>query len=121
MDQLGTIGWNGKIAQTANAPANQARTDDPNLYRGVLYRLSYAPPWQDLGSYQDFFRLVTMYTHIDWIVLPHWETNQVASTMIWYPTQSQYPDTELSSPFSNLVMSSIRLGGDMHNFCKAMI
>ena len=34
----------GKIAQTANAPAMQAQSDDPNLSRRVLYRLSYVPP-----------------------------------------------------------------------------
>ena len=30
-----------KIAQTANAPAVQDRYDDPNLYRWVLYHLTY--------------------------------------------------------------------------------
>ena len=30
-----------KIAQTVNAPTMQAQSDDPNLYRRVLYRLSY--------------------------------------------------------------------------------
>ena len=30
-----------KIAQTANAPDMQARSDDPFHYRPVLYRLSY--------------------------------------------------------------------------------
>ena len=33
-----------KIAKTANAPAMQVRSDDPNLYRRVLYRLRYVPP-----------------------------------------------------------------------------
>ena len=33
-----------KIARTAKTPAMQARLDDPNLYRRVLYRLSYVPP-----------------------------------------------------------------------------
>ena len=33
-----------KIAQTANAPAMHARSDDPNLYRQVHYRLSYVTP-----------------------------------------------------------------------------
>ena len=33
-----------KIAQTANLPTRQARLDDPNLYRQVLYCLSDIPP-----------------------------------------------------------------------------
>ena len=33
-----------KIAQTANAPTMQAwLDDDPNIYKRLLYRLSYAP------------------------------------------------------------------------------
>ena len=30
-----------KIAQTANAPDMQARSDDPNHYRQMLFRVSY--------------------------------------------------------------------------------
>ena len=37
-----TTGWNIR-AQTANASTVQDRLDDPNLYRWVLYRLSYVP------------------------------------------------------------------------------
>ena len=33
-----------KIAQTANASRMQARLDNPNLYRPVLYCLRYIPP-----------------------------------------------------------------------------
>ena len=33
----------GKIVQTANTSAVQDRLGDPNLYRWVLYRLSYTP------------------------------------------------------------------------------
>ena len=32
-----------KIAQTANAPTVQVRSDDQNLHRWTLYRLSYVP------------------------------------------------------------------------------
>ena len=32
-----------ELAQTANAPAMQARSDEPNLYRRVPYQLSCAP------------------------------------------------------------------------------
>ena len=40
--------------------------------------------------YQDGYWLVTVRTHGDFIVLPHWET--AISTMTWYPTQSHYTD-----------------------------
>ena len=36
-------GLERKIAQTANAPGIQVRSDDPNLYMRVLYHLSYVP------------------------------------------------------------------------------
>ena len=39
-----------EIAQTANAPAMQARSDDHNLYRQVFYRLSYVPNPQTLNE-----------------------------------------------------------------------
>ena len=44
--------------------------------------------WQHLRPYQDGYRLVTGYSCGNVIVLSHWET------MTWYPTKSNYPETE---------------------------
>ena len=38
--------------------------------------------------------------------------NPSADTMTWYPTQSLYPDTELTSPCPILIVSYTRLGSD---------
>ena len=76
----------------------QDRPGDPNLYRWVLYRLSYIlllmvlmkvtegllncwsfMSMQHIRSYQDRYRLVTVCTHGDFIVLPHREIRQLAS------------------------------------------
>ena len=43
------LAW--KIAQTANASAMQNRSDEPNLYRWVLYRLSYTPLPPKVNTY----------------------------------------------------------------------
>ena len=42
--------------------------------------------------------------------------DQATSTMIWYPTQSHYPDTEPTSPCFILIMPSTRLGSDKYTF-----
>ena len=78
----------------------QARSDDPNIYRLLLYRLSYAPPHEPTVVYRtsgelspEGFPLDThlgnavfeegrwalLRTHDDFIELPHWETKPPAS------------------------------------------
>ena len=64
--------------------------------------------WQHLSSYQDGDRLVTGWTHGDFIVLLYWEMDK--GTMTQYLNPWLYPDTELSSPCHILLMPSARLG-----------
>ena len=47
--------------------------------------------------------------------------HQATSTMIWYPTQSHYRDTEPISPFPILVMPSTCLGSDKYQFYKSLV
>ena len=47
--------------------------------------------------------------------------DQVAHTVTWYPTQSHYPDTQLTSPYPILIMLSTRLGSDKYPFWKSLI
>ena len=58
---------------------------------------------QNLRLYQDGYRLVTVHTHGDFIVLPH-----------WYPNQSYCP-----CPI--LLMPSTRLGSDKYQFYKSLV
>ena len=51
---------------------------------------------------------MTVRTHGDFIVLPHWEI------MPQYPTQSPYPDTELFNPCPILLMPSAWQGSDKY-------
>ena len=67
--------------------------------------------WQRLMSYQDKFRLETECTRGYSLV-----DVQAGSTMILYPTQSPYPDTEPTSPCAILKMSSISLGTGKYTF-----
>ena len=50
---------------------------------------------------------------------PLW--NQTFCTMTQYPTQSHYPDIELTSPCPILLMSSARLGSNKYKFDKSLI
>ena len=47
--------------------------------------------------------------------------NQATGTMTQYPTQSQYPDTELPSPCPMLLMSSARLGYEKFKFYESLV
>ena len=67
-----------------------------------------------LSSYKDWYRLVTVCTHGDFSVAPL--GNQAASTMIWYPTQSHYPDTEPTNLCLTLIMRGTWQGSDKINF-----
>ena len=58
---------------------------------------------QHQWSYQDGYQFVTVCTHGNFIMLPHWDVS-------CYPTQSHYPDTE---PTSIVIMPSARLGSGM--------
>ena len=66
-------------------------------------------------SYQDRYRLVSVHTYCDFVVLPHLETS-LSAHMTWYPTQSHYPDTWPTNPFPILLMPSIWLGSDKCKF-----
>ena len=57
--------------------------------------------WQELKSYQDSYRLVTVHSYVDIIILPRLDTR--------YPTQSGYPDIEPTSPCHILIMLSASL------------
>ena len=60
----------------------------------------------------DGYRLVTVCTHGDFIMLPHWRTRPLAP----WPIQSHYPITESTSPCPILIMPSTRLGSDKYQF-----
>ena len=69
--------------------------------------------WQHLRSYHDWYRLVIVYTHCDFIVVPTLGY-QATGTMTWYPIESHYPYTELTSPCHILIMPSVWLGNDKY-------
>ena len=73
-----------------------------------------------LRSYQDRYRLVTVHTHGDFIVLPHGKT-LATITMTWYPTQSNYLDVEPTSPCPFLIIQSAWLGSDSYQFIKLLV
>ena len=69
--------------------------------------------WQNLRSYQGWYQLVTVRTHVKlYCATPR--GNHAASNMAWYPTQSQYPVTELSNPFIILPISCNRVLRSTH-------
>ena len=47
--------------------------------------------------------------------------NQSAITMIQYPTQSDYPETDLTSSYPILLMLNTRLGNDKDEFDMSMV
>ena len=47
--------------------------------------------------------------------------NLAAWIMTWYPTQSHYPDAELTSPCPILIMQNAKLGRDKCQFCKSVV
>ena len=66
--------------------------------------------WQDLRTYEDGYRFVTVRTHGDIIVLLHWDTRLRDPRSDWNPLQSHYPGTELPSPSPFLFVRSTRIG-----------
>ena len=50
--------------------------------------------YQRLRSYQEGYQLVTLHTHGNFIVLPHWETRLAVQWHYIHPSQWHYPDTE---------------------------
>ena len=47
--------------------------------------------------------------------------NHVTSANMWYPIQSPYPDTELTSPFPIQLMPSTKLGSDEFTFYASLV
>ena len=47
--------------------------------------------------------------------------DQATRTMIWYPTQSHYPDTESTSPCPILIIASIWQGSDEVSVLKSLV
>ena len=73
-----------------------------------------------ISLYQNRRRLVAIRTHWGFIVLPYCETWLLER---WFdnPTQSHYPDTELTRPYPFLTMLSARPKSDNMQFCKSLI
>ena len=67
---------------------------------------------QHLRSYQDGFRLVTVWRFDS--AAP--QEDETTITMTVYPTQPDYPNTGLTSPCPILVMPNARLGSDKYQF-----
>ena len=68
---------------------------------------------------KDEYWLVPVHTHGDF------DSNaplgpQATSIITWYPTQSHYPNTVLTSPCPMLSMPSTSLGGDKYQFYKSL-
>ena len=62
-----------------------------------------------------------MGTHSWWhYTVVHLE-DQTIGTMSQYPTQSHYPDTELTSPYHILLLLSATLGSVMYQFDKSLV
>ena len=71
--------------------------------------------WQHLKSYHDEYWLVTEHTHGDFCnAAPLGD--QATSIMIWYPTQSYYPDSEPTNSCCILIMPNAWLGSDTYQF-----
>ena len=85
-------------------------------YNKICFGLWSFTSRQNLRSYQDGYRLMTMRTHGDFISAAPLG-DQANSTMTWYPTQSHYFDTEPTSPCLILIMPSTWLGS---NECKIL-
>ena len=63
---------------------------------------------------------MTVRTHGDLIVLPHWEIRPPAPPT-WYRTQAQYPDTKQTGLCPILTMLSAKLGSDKYLFFKLLV
>ena len=73
--------------------------DLQNMCILVLCLFGDIPPCNISGyTYEDVYRLVTVHTHGDLIVLYHLG-DQAMSAMTQYPTESHYPDTEQTDLF----------------------
>ena len=84
-------------------------------WAGWMVDCSSLMPWQHLRSYQDMNWLGDN-THSWYLYSAVTLGDQTASTVTWYPTQSHYPGTELTNPFSILIMLSAWLGRDTYQF-----
>ena len=59
--------------------------------------------------------------HSGWLYIAAPLGDQAAITVTRFPTQSNYPDTELARPCHILVMPNTRLGSDKYQLCKSMV
>ena len=76
---------------------------------------------QHLRPYQDWYPLARVHTHDHWLYSAAPLGNQANNTMIWYPSQSHYPDTEPTSPCPILIMLSTWLGSYKYQFYKSLV
>ena len=77
-----------------------------------LFVVGVVCPCNIIRSYQGRYRLITEHTHSNFIVLPCW---LFRLSVLWsniLPTQSHYPDTELTSPCPIPLMPSASLGNN---------
>ena len=70
-----------------------------------------------LRSYQDGHRLMAVCTHVDYYSATPLG-NQPVRTLTQYPTQSYYPDTDLTSPCPILLVLNARLGSKEYDIKK---
>ena len=80
--------------------------------------------WQHLRSYKNRYSISDSVR--SWWLYNYSATNlgnqaATASTMTQYPTQSHYPDIELTSLCPILLMLSIKLGSDRYQLCKSLV
>ena len=82
-----------------------------SVRRGFCWFVVVLRPSKDLGSYQDGYRLVTVRTHGNFIVLLHWDTKPLAP---WPVIPLSQVVLTLSQPV--LIMPSARLGSGKYQF-----
>ena len=74
---------------------------------------------ENLSSYHNGRPLVTVCSHGNFIVWPHWEATDMLTW--WYLTQSYYFDATLTSCCPILLMVSTRVGSDKCQFVKLLV
>ena len=91
-----------------------------HLTWGILFVCCCFMSQQQLRSHKDGYWLVKVRTHGDFYsAVPLGD--QATSTMTWYPTQSQYPDTESTSPCPIRIIPNTWLGSDKYQFYKSLV
>ena len=73
-----------------------------------------------LGLLLEFYVLAISKTISRWVIVLHdWEIR--LPTLIWYLTQSHYPDTEDSSSCPILIILKVRLGSYTYQLYKSLV